>query len=128
MAKRRKCEKCGAYNPSDATECGHCAVIFSDIVSVPGKFSDSKAPHDANPNKRFCKCGCGREASIFIGVLRGGGDGWASGCWKSFEQDNSTPGGTEISKEIRQFLKNTRDRVSRRREPEMSRTPGEDDE
>lgn len=135
MAKRTKCPKCGDYNAAEAAECEKCGVLFRDIkgpsVNGAGTYG-MKAPHDANPNERYCKCGCGKGASIFPGVLKGGGEGWASGCYRPIDSVGMTETGSEAVKELQTLLKVTRERYERsmirKAAPLPSRVPGEDDE
>ena len=135
MARRRRCAKCGHLNPLDAPECEKCAVLFRDVGDqpFPGVQGEKKTPHESNPNEVYCRCGCGRPASIFPNVTRGGGEGWASGCWENFDQDAPS---FQINKAlervgaIREFLKQHEGPKPGRRQspPPPEREPGQDDE
>ena len=106
-----KCPKCRAFNPDDAIECSQCAVQFKDLKGArPSSSTESKPSypgHDSNPNDTECQSCRQPNASIYPGVLRGGGKGYCSDCYRRMRSggyQGPTEHGSQTAKDLRELL------------------------
>jgi len=103
----KKCPMCQAENEASATECAQCAVLFKDLGG--GKQADERKKfpgHESNPNDPVCQS-CGGTATVYPGVLRGGGKGFCSTCYRRMRAggfDGVTEHGSQTLKDIREML------------------------
>lgn len=122
-----KCPKCRAYNPDNATECSECAVLFRDLGSAKREERTKFTGHDSNPNDPVCQS-CGGVASIYPGVLRGGGRGYCSDCFRRIGHGafmGKSEHGSQTLRDLREMLAHTESALEQRR---SRRQPGEDEE
>jgi len=113
----RYCPMCRAKIEKDATECPKCAVILADLGHSnerPGSSGAKSINHDSNPNDPICQSCGSPSASIFPGVLRGGGKGYCSDCYRRMKAGGftgPTEEGSAFSGDIKDLLKASEARI-----------------
>ena len=112
----RYCPMCRAPLEKSDTECPKCAVILADLGHTnerPAK-GVKTVGHDSNPNDPNCLSCNQPNASIFPGVLRGGGRGYCSECYRRMRSTGftgQTEEGSSFAEDLKHLLKATVERV-----------------
>jgi len=109
------CPECEAEIGPNASRCKSCGwEARRPAPSSPLAGSSQPGRHDSNPNDPICQSCGSPSASIFPGVLRGGGKGYCSDCYRRMKAGGftgPTEEGSAFSGDIKDLLKASEARI-----------------
>lgn len=112
------CPECEAEIGPNASRCKSCGwEARKAMPSSPLVGSSQPGRHDSNSNDPICKSCSQPNASIFPGVLRGGGRGYCSECYRRMRAGgftSQTEEGSSFAEDLKHLLKATVERVRAR--------------